>query len=672
MMRQVFLSFILLSFFISCSGIKFLSETSMSDLYTDKFLEQIKEIKKMYKNGDGKFALNRLKKMKTNELLPCEKGLRRNLIGVILFSKGQYEQAIYNFDLAISTSRLDKSLSAQIYLNMASSYFKLGLMEKAYNVLDKINHERLSKFEIPKFYLLKYNLAKEMGKSRDELISLMSYLSFKKSINELKNDSHFQYLISGFFKLSRTEKIRFLEEFEDKDSLCTAYLGYLEVEKLYYNGNKNAAKDLLQWVHVKSKPHQEMIELVDNFFFRIANYSKINTSSIGIVLPLSGRKKKYGNRALLGLDNALISINKNLNNKKFKLYIKDSKGSGAVGAFSVKRLIDDHKVSAIIGGLFSTEATKEYLEAKKHGVFFISLSQIYLPKDQKDHLLLEIPGSVESQVDKLFSESVLESFGKRTAIIYPKSDRGQAYVNEFWRKAKIHSVDVTGVLSYEKNITDFRDPVKNLLGLKFIRERQEELDIYKEIHSLEKHTSTRRIQTLKPQLEFDWVFIPAFPKEALQIIPSFSYYDAFKLNFIGDPSWRSSTLARESSKLGKLYFIGDDLETQDESFAHNFMKIYKRKPKLIEMRSFDAFRLINSLIGDEDFASRDELDIFIKKQTSLSGITGTWFLNDDVWIKNLTALMLKRGRIQKLIPPSKSEENENDSNKENLNEKEKG
>lgn len=632
---------------IGCSGVSVINKGEVLDLYGDKFLQKIGAIKEQYRQGQSEPALQRLKRMDEQLLLPAERALRRNLIGVILFSRENYEKGIFNFDLALTTSRLDQGLTAQIYLNLASSYYKLGLMEKAFSTLNISEFTYLQPNEVAKYHKLKIKLAKELDNREAMVKSMIWYLAGKTKISDLKADTIFEQLLGVFFKGSRSEKIRTLENFQQHELLVVAYLGYLEVEKLYYKGEKEEAKELMNWIEEKYSKYPEIEIMVSNFSFRVENYAKMKQMSIGIVLPLSGKKAKYGKRALLGIDSALRDSKGN-SPSKIKLNIKDTKGSGAVGAYKVRELIEKNFVSVIIGGLFSAEATKEYLEARKHGVFFISLSQIYLPKDQKDHLLLEVPGSVESQVARVFSDEMIAKFGKRGAIIYPKSNRGEAYLNEFWRRARLQNIDVTGIHSYDKNSTDHRQSVEKVLGLKFKRERKEELEIISKIHSLEKFRSTRRIQQLKPQIDFDWLFMPAFPNEAMQLIPSFSYYDAFKLNLIGGPSWRSKMLSKESYKLGKLYFIGDNVMPAQGKFTDQFIERYKKRPRLIEMMGYDSYQIVNSLIADNEYETRDELDAAIRSKDYLSGITGKWNIQDGIWIKDMSPLKLKRGKIQKI------------------------
>ncbi len=641
-MRKYLLLLIVGLIFWGCSGISLIDKRS-DQLYSPNFLLKIGSIKNQYKLGLLDQALSELKDIQEETLSDSEKALRRNLIGVILFSKKNYEQAIFNFDLALSSSEADDTLTSQILLNQARSYYKLGFLEKAFDGLSKVDPDKLTEKELGKHSILMFKLSHELGKGQEAVMALLRYFENKSQLSDLKSNPYFEFLLKNFQKLDEGQRLSILEDFTTKQSLVVGYLGYLEAEKLYYKNEKSGATDILNWVTKHFYKHSEIELLVNNFKFRVDNYAKVERFNIGVVLPLTGKKAEFGKRALMGLDSALRLNNPN---GKFNIIVKDSEGTGALGSYRVKELIERNYASIIIGGLFSSEATKEYLEARKHGAVFISLSQIYLPKEQKDHLLLEVPGSVESQLGQVFSADFLNQFGKRAAILYPESERGKAYVNEFWRKAKLAGVDITGVIPFMKNQTDYREPVKNLLGLKFKREREEEFQILKEIYSLEEKRSARRLQFLKPQVDFDWLFVPAFPNEALQIIPSFGYFDAFGLNIVGGPSWRSKALSRESSKFGKLLFVGDNVSLPNQSYIKNFISLYKRKPRLIEMRSFDALKIALSMLDIEELESRDELDMYIRTKSSLKGITGNWRLSEGVWLKDLLSLKLAKGRIE--------------------------
>lgn len=67
-----------------------------------------------------------------------------------------------------------------------------------------------------------------------------------------------------------------------------------------------------------------------------------------------------------------------------------------------------------------------------------------------------------------------------------------------------------GLSPYDKNATDFRDPVKNILGIKFTREREDEAAIVNDIAALEKNKNIKRLQNLQPQVDFDWVLYQVY------------------------------------------------------------------------------------------------------------------------------------------------------------------
>lgn len=655
-MKSRFLSYILifaLSFLAGCGGIKMLSDDE-NDFYSEPFLSQIEVIKADYKRGESEKALASLQAMKEDTLNAQEKALRRNLIGVVYFGKSNFEQAIFNFNQALESSTDDQSLTAQIYLNLGSSYYKLGMKEKAYSVIKKAPYKSLSSTEMVKFHKLRYRLAAENNQEKDALTSLIYTLSLKEKISELRIEPLYEVLVTKFRALDQAEKYKLLEEFEESSPFVVGYLSYLEAEKVYYRGDKDEAKDLIKWVDTNFSRHAEIELLLKNFSYRVENYTRLDSTAIGVILPLTGKRSKFAKRALLGIDAALRELQKsNPELANIKIIVKDSLGSGVVGAHEVKELVEKHFVSVIIGGLDPLEATKEYGVAKERGVFFVSLSEIYMDKENKDHLLVEIPGSIESQVNQIFNSNIVKKFGDKGAIIFPESRMGRAYANEFWRRANLMNMPIAGVFSFDGSKKNFREPVKNLLGLKFPRTRLEEYDILNEIHSLER-SNIRRIQTLKPQRDFDWVFVPALPLDAIQIIPSFTYYDAFNVPFIGAPNWRSNLLSQESYKYKNIHFIGDSVKKVAEDLSKNFQSSYGKKIGLVELRSLDSMKVAINVLQGASYTSRDELNMAIRSLSKINGQTGSWELTDGVWIKNMESLHFRNGKIDKLELESKT------------------
>jgi len=328
-----------------------------------------------------------------------------------------------------------------------------------------------------------------------------------KTITELQATSLYPSMKESFENLSQGQRLRLLESFDDSNNLAVAQLAQLEADERYISGDKSGAKDVINWLNDQYSDNEEVQKFTKEFQLRLDNASRINISNIGLVLPLSGEKGNFGQKALSGIDTGLKVLGLN---EELKVHTKDSIDSPAQGAQAVLELIREERVSLIIGGLFPDSAKAEYLEARKYGVLYISLSQINLPKEEKNHHLIEVQGSIESQVEALLSDKMIETFGSRVGVIFPDNEGGKAYIDEVWRKANQKSLKVTSVASFPKNVHDYRDTAKLFLGLKYPRERSEEFKILDDVYSHEK-SSIRRVQTLPPVQDFDWLFLASFP-----------------------------------------------------------------------------------------------------------------------------------------------------------------
>jgi ABC-type branched-subunit amino acid transport system substrate-binding protein len=651
---------VILSLFFSlssCSGVSMINpdrkvadNVDTSKLYQQEFLQKINVIKEKVRQGKTQAAIKDLGAMKEEKLTSVERSTKKNLIGVINFSTKKYEPASKNFEEAIGLSKEDPALEAQIYLNLGSAYYKMNQNEKALATLSLANYKNLQDNEAKKYHQLYALLSQQLGKKEQSLSALIRSLEDKKNINDLKAEPRYSQVEEQFLKLSSSDRIRLLEEFDQEKNLTIPYLAYKEAEVAFREGDQDRVKDFSEWIEKRYGNNTEIMGLVKTLTVRNQNNTtKIDIRYVGIALPLSGEMKGLGERVLAGIDIALEDLSLNPD-KKYRVEIKDTKGNAANGAFAVKELIETNNVAAIIGGLNTAEATKEYLEAKKYGVMFISLSKVLLPKEEKSHLLIEIPGSIESMVSYLFSDKMMTKLGKRPAIMYPKTDIGEAYANEFWRQSKKLNLDVTGLISFDPSQTDFRDPVKNILGIKFTREREEEAAVVADIASLESKKSIKRLQNLQPQIDFDWVFVPALPREVVQLLPNFNYFDAFNLNYVGVPSWRSELMLNEGYRYGNVYFMDEALKTAETPFTQKFFQKFKKQPNIVETIAYDSLKIFSEIVeGSESLDTRQDLDVALTKKPSLQSESGLFKLVDDVWLKDMSTYKIKREGIEAVL-----------------------
>jgi outer membrane PBP1 activator LpoA protein len=641
-MRILFCLLLLIS---SCSHFQSSPKIDESKIST-VVKQKLDEARELIKQNKPKIAISKLAELDDNKITPIEKSLKYNLKGVTLFNMGEIEKSILNFEVSEKYAPEETQLFSQVQLNMASGHFKLNQFNELKERLGKIDKKHLSSGEIKKYAQLSLAYADKVQNHKMIVSSTILLMSDIKTISEIQNSNLYDSLKDAFSKLSQGSKIELMEEFNNSGNLAVAQLAQLEAEERYLSGDKSGAQDVLSWLKSEFGNNNEVKKFMQQFELRLENSSRISINDIGLVLPLSGEKASFGQKALSGVDTGLkvLGLNENV-----KIHTKDSVDSPAQAAQAVLDLIREEKVSFIIGGLFPESAKAEYLEARKYGVLYISLSQINLPKEEKNHHLIEVQGSIESQVEALLSEDMINKFGSRIGVIFPENEAGKSYLDEIWRKAQQKNLEITSVASFPKNTHDYRDTAQLFLGLKYPRERAEELKILEDVYSHEKST-IRRVQTLSPVLDFDWVFLATYPHEATQLIPTLGYYDANRIKIVGGPSWVSKSLVKEQKNLGTLYFIGDDPKDINQQMLNKFQEIYHRPASLIEIISLDAMKLgAETLQAAGEVRNRDDFDQKLKSKAKLKGLSTEWDYKEGIWLKRMNAMTITRGEIVKLF-----------------------
>ncbi len=638
-------SFFLLIILVSCSHTS--SQKNVELEVSADAKVKLNDARDMIKSGKFKQALAKLTEMNDNNLGPIEKSLKYNLRGVTLFNLAEVDKALHNFEIADKYAPEKTQLYSQLQLNIASAHFKLNQFNELKDRLGKVDRKLLTEAEKKKYAQLSLAYGNKFKNYPMVVSSSLALLAESKTFAEVQSSNLHEPLKEAFKKLTQSQKFDLLEEFNSSKNLAVAYLGQLEAEDRYLSGDKSGAKDVVGWLKSEFGTQEEVTKFIKDFELRIENSSRISMSDIGLVLPLTGDKSSFGQKALSGVDTGLKVLGMN---EDVEIHTKDSMDVPAQGAQAVLELIREEKVSFIIGGLFPDTAKAEYLEARKYGVLYISLSQINLPKEEKNHHLIEVQGSIESQIETLLSDEMIQKFGTRVGVIYPDNDGGKAYVDEIWRKGLQKNLSVTSIASFPKNTHDYRDASQLFLGLRYPRERSEEVRIVDDVYSLEK-SSIRRVQNLPPVIDFDWVFLATYPHEATQLISTLGYYDANRIKVIGGPSWVSKSMVKEQKNLGTLYFVGDDPKDINQEMLNKFQEIYGKTASLIEIIALDAMKLGAEALNIAGSASnRDDFDSSLKSKGQIRGLTTDWSLKDGVWLKKMNPMTITHGEIVKLFP----------------------
>ncbi len=635
-MVKLFLS-ILILVLVSCAGITPLNKADRAKLYSADFLGTVSSITNLIDQKLLEEAQRELSKLDENELSVNEVSLKRYLLGRFYLGVEDTEKAIFNFELALSGAGEDSILISQALLGLSIGYFRLGIYDRSLDSLTKISNDHLSPIEKISSYNIGYQIAKAYQNQELYEQSLFGLVSMLGE-SDFKNDRYYQELFGLLNSKSLDDQKMIGLDFSAQENLPLSSYSLVIAENLIYAGRANDANEILDSL-LKSKNATNFEQEVMVIREKLSDDKKVSPLKIGVILPLSGKYKKFGIEALNGIQ---VSYETLLKEKGFELNVKDSKSSPIISSFYAKELFEKDRVGLIIGGLSSGEAKAIYLELKNKQVPFISLAQVFIPRMEKDKFLLELPPSIESEIAELLKEDTIKQLGAKGAILFPKDEAGRLYFDELFYQQN-ESYTLVNAIPYTPSVKDFRVPVQNLLNLKHKKLRKDEFNLMKDFFDADESSTVRRVQILAPEIEFDWVFIASRPIEAIQLIPGFNYYDAFNTLMIGPSSWNSKKVRALGSRNKKLHFmdgnIGDDRLLEDE-----FELQYQRMPNLVSKRAINAVGVAGELVGSEQSLSRNEYLNKMMKSQELAFNGHKWLLSQNLWLKQMSIHYLSRGK----------------------------
>jgi ABC-type branched-subunit amino acid transport system substrate-binding protein len=349
-------------------------------------------------------------------------------------------------------------------------------------------------------------------------------------------------------------------------------------------------------------PESDLAGRSQDYISQIDSAKNVDSKTIGVVLPLSGKSAPVAQKTLRAVE---MGLGLQSENSRFKLAVMDSEGNPDNARRSVERLVKEDSVIAIIGGLLSKTASAEVSKADELGVPSIVLSQKSGITDVGPSVFRNSLTS-EMLVHHLLHVAMDEMGMKRFAIIYPNDPYGVEYANIFWDEVLARGGTIAGAQSYSSKETDFRGPVQRLVGTYYIEARMDE---YKQRQKdLKLSPKSKRIEEkaediLPPVVDFDAVFIPDNSKTLGQIAAFLSYAGVRGVKLLGTNLWNSPGLAKRAGNFSNNLVFVDGVLPQSENYAKSkFVREYKNifgeDPGLIEIQAFDSASILRSLISE--------------------------------------------------------------------------
>ena len=287
--------------------------------------------------------------------------------GELLFSKGEVEKALWRFK-KIVTDHPQSSLLNEAKFRMGLCYTDLKRPREAIRILNELFPSFLSPARMVHVFSL---LGENYLELRDRFSALQWY---GKGL-----------LVAGQPQEELKKKVRaIIDTFETEEDLKRAeslyrgayaggYAKWRLAQVAKRRGNDLLAKTLMEeWE--KEYPKIDYLSQTKEPSEPVSRPSKPKFS-VGVILPLSGVNRPYGERVLQGIQLAIKELDPSGKGPFVSLALQDSKGDPAEAEKAVEELVGKENAVAILGPLLGIELDRAAKKAQQLKVPMITFSQ---------------------------------------------------------------------------------------------------------------------------------------------------------------------------------------------------------------------------------------------------------------------------------------------------------
>jgi branched-chain amino acid transport system substrate-binding protein len=433
--------------------------------------------------------------------------------------------------------------------------------------------------------------------------------------------------------------------------------------------------------YLEDEPNGAYAAGAKSLLARMAALAQVKPTRVGVLLPMSGKHRSYGELALQTIRLAL-GVDKNDRGAGLELVVRDTKSDGVVAAQMAESLVVDEHVVAILGPIFSYAAVPAGRVAQQLGTPILTISTADELPTLGPYVFrnaLTNRDQVEALVDYAMSILQMRTF----AVLYPRHPYGEEMLQLFWDAVERRKGEIRGVESYAMTDTTFTTQVKRLVARDVLalrgdfRRAEQECD--RQPDSYRKARCKDEVKkNLKPIVDFDGLFIPDYPKTIPMLSAALAFEDiivetdARRLRIIektlgrkvkpvtlmGGSGWNSAQVPERSGRNveNALFTDGFFPEADDKAvaeFVNAYQKAYRRTPRLYpEALFWDSARMLGQVIRTQRPGSREALRAALSALSDFPGVSGkTSFGGTNDAKRPVRILTIKDGRIQDVPDP---------------------
>jgi ABC-type branched-subunit amino acid transport system substrate-binding protein len=362
----------------------------------------------------------------------------------------------------------------------------------------------------------------------------------------------------------------------------------------------------------------------------VSSSVNVKRTSIGCVLPLSG---KYGDWGKKALDAIMLAAGVSFNNNKtvWEIVVEDSRSISEKTKSAVEKLANAGNVMAIIAVTGKAEAMETAAEAAKWKVPLIIVTSAEDVTSAGEFVFQHFLTPTQ-QIRALVKYAVYDLNCGIFSVLFPQDDYGLEMEAIFRREVTRFGGKVEKSISYGKHQTDFSGEITQLKS-----------------RALKSKTKSGK-QNAKDTAPFGFeaLFIPDSYLRVKMITSQLDYYNVKGFALLGTSLWNSSHLRSGGGHYVENAvfvdsFITDSGHPDAYDFIETFYATHKRQPENIEALAFDTAGMIFSVLGNTHVKTRQDFIAHLAKIGIYHGVTGATYF-DSGRVSQKTPFIL---RIQK-------------------------
>src|SRR5678815_496915 len=400
---------------------------------------------------------------------------------------------------------------------------------------------------------------------------------------------------------------------------------------------------------------QEMLARADRV-------GQVRGRTVGVLLPLTGKYKAFGEAVMRGIRLALKGSD-------LELVVKDTQGDGTRAASAVEELVFNDGAVAAIGPLFIEDSKRAALVAQDLGLPLLTLTRSEDVTDIGPFVfrnMLTYSAQTKGLVDWATKVMGYKSF----AVLYPNTPYGVEMTNDLWDQVLAQGGAVRGAESYTADQTTFTTQAKKLVGRFYLEDRRDYFEEVQEATKDVKDSYRRRKAVekakskLDPIVDFEALLIPDEWQRVGLVAPALAVEDIITntcdareignlkkttgkrdirtVTLLGGNGWNSPKNSDGIPQLvergGKFVlcsvfvdgFYADSSREPTKRFVRLYSEAYKEiAPTLLDAVGYDSARMLRQLLDKQTVAlDRAAVRDGLNGIKDFEGATGKTRFND--------------------------------------------